>query len=159
MGRLRQVTESLNAMGSRKRANGIEVGGVGFPKEEYPDKELTQRIIGCAIRVHRELGPGYLEAIYENAMCHELAKQGLKFERQLVAQVFYDGAHVGEHRIDIFVEGKVVIELKSAETLTSRHIAQVISTLKAAKAKVGLLMNFDEAVLVNGIRRIVLSKA
>ena len=145
-------------MGPRKRANRIKLGGVGFPDEEYPEKELTQRIIGCAIRVHRELGPGYLEAIYENALCHELAKQGVKFERQRVAKVFYDGVHVGEHRIDIFVEGTVVIELKSAEMLTSKHTAQVISTLKAAKAEVGLLMNFDEAVLVDGIRRVVLSR-
>ena len=119
---------------------------------------MTGKIIGCAMAVHKELGPGYLECIYENAMAHELAKQSLRVERQKVVKVLYDGIPVGEHRVDLFVEGRVVVELKSVEIITSKHVAQAISTLKAVKAEVALLMNFDEAVLADGIRRVVLSK-
>ena len=131
---------------------------MGFPAREFPEQELTGKIIGCAIAVHKELGPGYVECIYENALAHELAKQGLRVERQKVVKVLYDGIPVGEHRVDLFVEGKVVVELKSVETITSKHVAQAISTLKAVKAEVALLMNFDEAVLADGIRRVVLSE-
>ncbi|MGC9455501.1 MAG: GxxExxY protein [Phycisphaerae bacterium] len=125
------------------------------PPAQYPQKELTEKIIGCAIRVHRELGPGYLEAIYETALSHELRKAGLGVERQKPVKVYYDGVEVGGHRVDILVEGKVVLELKSVETLTRKHTAQVISTLKACGAKVGLLINFDEVRLADGIRRVV----
>ncbi len=131
---------------------------VRCPDEKYPEKELTERIIGCAIRVHRELGAGYLEAIYENALVHEFVKEEIAFERQRTAKVYYDGVQVGEHRFDLFVESKVVVELKSVEMLTEKHLAQMISTLKTVGAKVGLLMNFDEAKLVDGIRRVVLTK-
>ncbi len=129
-----------------------------FPKDQYPEKDLTEKIIGCAISVHRELGPGYLEVIYERALAYEFRKQGLMFERQRSVKVFYDGVEVGEHRIDIFVEEKVVVELKSVERLTSRHVAQVISTLKAVGVEVGLLINFDEARVIDGIQRVVLSR-
>ncbi|MCD4699028.1 MAG: GxxExxY protein [Phycisphaerae bacterium] len=129
-----------------------------FPKEQYPEKELTEKIIGCAISVHRELGPGYLEILYERALAHEFKKQGLKFQQQRSAKVFYDGVEIGEHRIDLFVEEKVVVELKSVERLTSKHVAQVISTLKAVGVEVGLLINFDESRVVDGIQRVVLSK-
>jgi GxxExxY protein len=122
----------------------------------YPEQDLTEQIIGCGIRVHRALGPGYLEAIYENAFAHGLAKEGLAFDRQRVVKVFYDGIEVGEHRIDIVVEGRVVLELKSVETLHPKHVAQIISTLRAAGVKVGLLINFNEARLVDGIKRVVL---
>ncbi len=103
------------------------------------------------------MGPGYLEAIYENALALELRKQGLAFERQYVAPVYYDGAKVGEHRADILVERTVVVELKSVEDLTETHMAQVISTLKAVQVRVGLLMNFRSAKLVDGVRRVVLT--
>ena len=128
------------------------------PDHAYPEKELTERIIACAIAVHRELGPGFLEVIYENAIAHEMRKHGLRFERQYVVPVFYDGVQVGEHRVDLFVEGKVVVELKSVDALNEKHKAQVISTLKAVPARVGLLMNFNEARLVDGLQRVVLSE-
>ncbi len=138
-----------------QRASGAKVRGVGFSEDKYPEKELTQRIIGCAIEVHRALGPGYLEAIYENALAHELTKQGLRFERQRVVKVYYDDVEVGEHRLDLLVENKVVLELKSVDGLAPKHTAQIISTLKAVGAKVGLLINFDEARVVDGIKRVV----
>jgi len=145
-------------MPPRCRQPGAKVSGVSCSGEEYPHQELTEKIIGCAIRVHRELGPGYLEMIYENALAHELTKQGLGFQRQFEAPVYYDSVHVGLHRADVLVEGQVVIELKSVDTLSDKHVAQVISTLKAVKAKVGLLLNFNEARLVDGLRRVVLSQ-
>ena len=135
-----------------------EIRGNNVWDEDYPCKELTEKIIGCAIRVHRELGPGYLEAIYENALAHELRKQGLRIERQRTAKVVYDGVEVGEHRADILVEGAVVVELKSVDQINSKHVAQVISTLKAVGAQVGLLLNFDEVRMVDGVRRVILTK-
>ena len=142
----------------KEKTSGATVWSAGDrDDQEYPEKELTGRIIGCAIAVHRELGPGFLEAIYERAMAHELAKAGLKFSTQYVVKVFYDGVEVGEHRVDILVEGKVVVERKSVETVTDKHLAQVISTRKAVGAKVGLLINFDEPRLAHGVRRVVLS--
>ena len=138
--------------------NQARVLRANFPKEQYPEKELTEKIIGCAISVHRELGPGYLEILYERVLAHEFKKQGLEFQQQRSAKVFYDGVEIGEHGIDLFVEEKVVVELKSVERLTSRHVAQVISTLKAVGAEVGLLINFDESRVVDGIQRVVLSK-
>jgi len=122
----------------------------------YPEAELTERIIGACIAVHRELGPGYLEGIYENALAHELSQRGLPFERQRLMRVMYDGIEVGEHRIDLLVAGKVVLELKSVDQLTPKHVAQAISTLKAVGAKVALLVNFNEARVIDGIRRVVL---
>ena len=145
-------------MPPRRGQPGAKVSGVSYSGEEYPHQELTEKIIGCGIRMHRELGPGYLEMIYENAMAHELTKQGLRFQRQFEAPVYYDSVQVGLHRADVLVEGQVVIELKSVDTLSDKHVAQVISTLKATKATVGLLLNFNEARLVDGIRRVVLSQ-
>jgi GxxExxY protein len=137
---------------------GAEVTPAADVPGDYPEKDLTRAIIGCAIEVHRRLGPGYLEAIYEVALAHELTKKGLACQRQRVVNVLYDGVVVGEHRIDIVVEDKVVLELKSVEQLTAKHVAQTISTLKAAGLRVALLLNFDEAKLVDGVRRVILSE-
>ena len=136
------------------------IGTFGSPGQidDYPEKDLTERIIGCAIKVHRALGPGYLESIYENALAHELTKQGLGVQRQLPAKVVYDGVVCGEHRLDILVEGKVVLELKNVEAIHEKHLDQVISTLKAFKVRVGLLLNFNEAQLTRGLRRVILSE-
>lgn len=125
--------------------------------EAHPESELTSRIIGCAIAVHRELGPGFLEAVYENALSVELNRQGLAVERQKTARIRYQGVDVGEHRADLVVEGRVVVELKSVDQVLGKHVAQVISTLKALNVKVGLLLNFDEARLADGVRRVVLT--
>ncbi len=129
---------------------------VVHPNREYPERDLTEKIIARAIVVHRTLGPGFLEAIYENALSHELRKSGLGVERQKVVRIMYDGIDVGEHRADLLVEGKVVVELKSVDAISSKHVAQTISTLKALGVKVGLLINFDEARLVDGVKRVVL---
>lgn len=122
----------------------------------FPHKDLTFRINGCAIQVHKTLGPGFLESIYENALAVEFARQGLRYERQRSVQVIYEGVQVGEHRCDFVVEGKVLVELKSVDVLIEKHVAQVISTMKAFAVHVGLLFNFDETKLMDGFHRFVL---
>ena len=105
-------------------------------------EELTGSIIGAAIAVHKELGPGFLETIYENALAVELSHRGIVFEKQQIVPVFYKGTQVGEHRLDFLVEGKIVVELKAMKELEDIHCAQVRSYLKATHLKHGLLMNF-----------------
>ncbi len=133
-----------------REIRGRDVGG-----EEYLHKELTERIIGGAIKVHRELKAGFVESVYENALAHELAKAGLKVAKQVTYPVLYDDVVVGEHRADMVVEDKVVVELKAVSELAPQHVAQIMSTLKAANLRLGLLMNFHEARLVNGLRRVI----
>lgn len=132
-----------------------EIRGRNVNDEEYLHKDLTERIIGGAIKVHRELKAGFIESIYENALAHELTKAGLKVAQQVTYPVRYDGVLVGEHRADMVVEDKVVVELKAVSELAPHHMAQVMSTLKAANLRLGLLMNFHEARLVNGLRRVI----
>jgi GxxExxY protein len=127
-------------------------------RQEYPHRALTEKIIGCAIQVHRVLGPGYVESVYELALVHELVKQGMRVHRQRVYRVTYDGVEVGEHRVDVLVDETVVLELKNVECLLPIHAAQLISALKAVGAEVGLLINFNEEKLVHGIKRVVLTK-
>jgi len=133
-----------------KEIRGRDVGG-----EEYLHKDLTEQIIGCAIKVHRELKAGFVESIYENALAHELTKAGLKVAQQVTYPVHYDSVVVGEHRADMVVQDKVVVELKAVSELAPQHVAQIMSTLKAAKLRLGLLMNFHEARLVDGLRRVI----
>ena len=120
-------------------------------------EDLAFKIIGCAIEVHRVIGPGYLENVYENALAVELTRQGLSFERQVAVGVEYKGVNVGTGRIDILVEGLVVLELKSIDQFAPIHQAQVISYLKATGLQLGLLLNFNTEVLKDGVRRIVLT--
>src|SRR5213595_2624724 len=99
---------------------------------EIHNKALTDRIIAAAIRVHKELGPGFLEAMYEEALAIELAAGGLAFERQKLLPVFYREHLIGEHRLDFLVDGKVIVELKAISALEEIHFAIVRSYLKAA---------------------------
>jgi len=133
-----------------------EIAGANHDGRKYPHRELTEAIIGCAIAVHRELHAGYVEGIYENALLHELEKRGLRVERQKRLPVHYDGVLVGEHRADLIVEDKVVVELKAVTEYTDQHVAQLMSTIRAAGMQVGLLINFHQARLVNGVKRIVM---
>jgi GxxExxY protein len=125
--------------------------------ETGKESELTERIIACALAVHRELGPGLLESIYEEAMTIELADEGLPFVRQLAMPVFYKGVLLsGSFRVDLVVENRVAVELKVVEAILPVHKAQLLSYLKLGGWKVGLLFNFKTALLRDGIRRIVL---
>jgi len=112
---------------------------------EYGD--LTDKIIGCAIEVHKKLGPGFLESIYENAFILELEKQNLHGERQQEVIVKYDGIEVGRHRLDLIVNNTIVVELKAAKNIEDVHFAIVKSYLKTLGKEHGLIINFSKPIL------------
>lgn len=118
--------------------------------------EITEKIIGCAIEVHRHLGPGLLEATYESAMCIELRDSGLKFRCQPIFPAVYKGQTIGEYRPDLLVEDSVVVEIKSVERFDKVFEAQVLTYLRITGAKVGLLINFHSRLLRDGIHRYIL---
>jgi GxxExxY protein len=125
-----------------------------------PDEELDQlahAVIGAAIEVHRHLGPGFLEAVYEEALCVELSSRHIPFVRQAPLAVRYKGHAVGESRLDVLVANALVVELKAVEAIVPVHVAQVMSYLKATGHKLGLLINFNVPFLKSGIKRIILS--
>ena len=109
--------------------------------------ELTEKIIGCAIAVHKKLGPGFLESIYENAFILELKRQNLQVERQQEVIVKYDGIEVGRHRLDLIVDDTIVVELKAVKNIEDVHFAIVKSYLKALGKEHGLIINFSKPVL------------
>ena len=117
--------------------------------------ELTEKIIGCAIEVHRQIGPGLLESTYETALCIELELSGLKFQRQVAFPLRYKGRDIGEYRVDLIVEDAVVVEVKSVERLDPVFDAQVLTYLRVTGKKVGLLINFNSRFLKNGIKRFI----
>jgi GxxExxY protein len=119
---------------------------------ELGNKELSGRVIEAAIRVHKTLGPGFLESIYESALCLELAEQGISFERQKVVKLFYRDVVVGEHRLDIVVEGVLLVELKAVQAIEDIFFVVGRSQMKAAGLSDGLLLNFYSMPLA--IRRI-----
>ena len=119
--------------------------------------DLTNQIIGAAIAVHRELGPGLLESAYEACLAFELAKRGLRVEQQKPLPVHYQGVDLDcGYRIDLLVEERVIVELKAVERLEPIHNAQLLSYLKLSGLRLGLLINFNVLVLKNGIKRIAL---
>jgi GxxExxY protein len=118
--------------------------------------DLTGRIIGCAIEVHRRLGPGLLESIYESALAVEFAFAKISFERQVPIPIHYRGMLIGEHRLDVIVEKIVVLELKSVERFDPVFEAQLLTYLRITNLHVGLLINFNSRLLHEGIKRFVL---
>ena len=112
------------------------------PGKELGNKDLTERIIAAAIRVHRELGPGFLESIYEEALAIEFSTAGISFERQKLLPIFYREHLIGEHRLDFLIEQKVILELKAIAGFENIHFATVRSYLKACNINDGLLLNF-----------------
>ncbi len=119
-------------------------------------QELGKTIIGAAIEVHRELGPGLLESSYERCLVHELGLRGIDAERQRPQPISYKGLELEEgYRIDILVKGNVVLELKAVESINNLHIAQLLTYLKLSNCRLGYLINFNVPVLKNGIKRIV----
>jgi GxxExxY protein len=119
----------------------------------YEHDPLTHRIIGCAIEVHRHLGPGLLEGTYEKALCIELEEAGLSYIRQVPVPVLYKGHLIGEHRPDLVVCERVLVEIKSVETLHPVHRAQTLAYMRVLRMPVGLLMNFNSEVLRTSIKR------
>ena len=116
--------------------------------------ELSGHVIEAAIAVHRELGPGFIESIYESAMKTALRHRGMTYEAQKEVTVIFEGEEAGVHRLDLVVEGEIVVELKAVKTLEDIHFAQVKSYLKATGLCVGLLLNFNAPTLV--VKRVVL---
>ena len=117
---------------------------------------MTERIIGCGIEVHKQLGPGLLESIYESALCVELELAGLRYERQVPVSVSYKARNIGDLRLDLVVENLVLVEIKSVERIEPVFEAQVLTYLKISGKKVGLLINFNSRLLKTGIQRFVL---
>ena len=124
-----------------------------FPQEL---NDLSGQILGAAIEVHRQIGPGLLESIYEVAFDHELRLRGVAVERQGPVSVGDKDIQIGGQRLDLLVEGKIIVELKAVEFLSAVHEAQILSYLKAAGLRLGLLINFNVPRLIYGVRRFVL---
>lgn len=119
--------------------------------------DLTHAIIGCAIEVHRELGPGLLESAYEACLCHELSAAGIAFQRQSPLPVEYKGLRVDcGYRVDLLIEDQIAVEIKSIECLDRVHEAQLLTYMRLANKRVGLLINFNSKILKDGIVRRVL---
>ena len=120
------------------------------------ENDISNLIIGSAIEVHKQLGPGLLESAYEECLCFELRKEGVKYEKQKALPIVYKNVKLDcGYRIDLLVESKVIVELKSVDTLLPIHTAQLLSYLKISDLKLGLLINFNVKILKDGIKRIV----
>jgi len=158
MNRQGRGEDELNRQGRQERQD-AEPQNPGRLRME-PDAEtdrLAQEVIGAAIEVHRALGPGFLESLYEQAMSIELGLRGISFERQVPVAVNYKGHSIGESRLDLLVDGRLIVELKAVDQFASIHTAQVMSYLKATGHRLGLLINFNVIRLKDGVKRIVLS--
>jgi GxxExxY protein len=118
-------------------------------------REITHGVIGAAIEVHRVLGPGLLESVYEEALAIELELRGIPFQRQMAIELQYKGRPIGQARLDLLVAGSLVVELKAVEHLAAVHTAQVLSYLRATRHRRGLLITFNVPVLRLGIKRLV----
>ena len=118
--------------------------------------DLSERIIGCAIEVHRELGPGLLESVYETALCIELKTAGVDFKRQVGIPLFYKGELISEHRPDLIVADRIVVEIKSITRFDPIHTAVMLTYLRVAQLQVGLILNFNTPYLRHGVRRVML---
>jgi GxxExxY protein len=118
--------------------------------------KLTERVIGACIEIHRHLGPGLLESAYEECLCFELSQQGIQFERQKPLPVTYKGVRLDcGYRLDIVVEDAVILELKTVEKLQPIHRAQLLTYLKLTNLSLGLLLNFNVPVMIEGVMRVV----
>jgi len=116
--------------------------------DEYLHQELTEQVIGCSYRVHNELGAGFLEKVYQNALAVELRESGICFEQEYPLSVHYHGHLVGEYVPDFIVDGKVIVGLKAISDLSPPHEVQLVNYLKATGLRVGLLINFGKSVAV-----------
>lgn len=123
------------------------------------ENEIAKKVIGIAIEVHSALGPGLLESTYKECLFYALKNQGLNVQKELALPLVYAGVHLEcGYRIDILVENKVVIELKSVEALNDVHLAQTLTYIKLGAYKLGLLINFNVALLKNGLKRVINGK-
>jgi GxxExxY protein len=126
-----------------------------FPEPSPHLDQLARRVIGASIEVHRQLGPGYPESLYERAMCIELRRSGIPFRSQVAVPVFYKGEGIGEGQLDLLIDEALVVELKAVDRWAMVHEAQVIAYLKATRLQLGLLFNFNVHLMKHGIRRVI----
>jgi GxxExxY protein len=148
--RTTENTENLIVIKKRKNTEYTE-------KNKMEINELTEKVIGCAIEVHKSLGPGLLEAAYEQCLAKELNLKGIKFETQAPLPIKYKGMELEcGYRVDFLIEKVLIIELKSLEKILDIHKAQILTYMKLSSIKVGLLINFNVKLLKNGIQRFVL---
>ena len=125
-----------------------------YTEDKYPHSEITDKIIKCAIEVHKVLGPGFVESIYEKALICEMRRDGLKVEEQVLVPIVYKGRNAGEHRLDLVVEEAVIVENKAVKEFDDIHQAQILSYLKATEKRIGLLINFAKTRI--DIKRVIL---
>lgn len=119
------------------------------------DNELTEHIIGCAIRAHRNLGPGLLESVYVNCLILEFKRIGLRFEREKAVPILYEGEKLDcGFRLDLLVENRIIVEAKAIEDLQDIHVSQLLTYLRLSERKIGLLINFNVKLLKEGIKRV-----
>jgi len=145
-------TEKKNYRFFKNSVNSV----VASSSKDYPLKDVTERIISCAIEVHSTLGPGLLESVYEEALAQELTIRGIAYEKQKEIALKYKGKEIGKHRIDFLIENEVIVELKAVETMVKIYEAQILTYLKAMDKRVGLLINFNVERLKDGIKRRIL---
>jgi len=146
---------NVNRKGTESAKDAKNVNGSAGPEPDPELDRLAHEVIGAAIEVHRVLGPGLLESVYEEALCVELRLRGLPFVRQPPVDLSYKGHPVGKGRLDLLVGGALVVELKAVEALGAVHKAQVISYLRMTGYRLALLINFNVSRLRDGIRRII----
>jgi len=126
--------------------------------EEFDEtlNDLSYQVIGAAMEVHRILGPGLLESVYQEALCIELEDRSIPYEQQKIVGIEYKGRAIGDMRADVIVDKRIIIELKAVERILPVHQAQLLTYLKITKIRLGLLINFNTSILKNGIKRVVL---
>ena len=155
------MTEEEKPQGARGAQGSEEKGRTLFRPDprfwETPSEanDAARRVVDAAVEVHRHLGPGYFESVYENALVVELGLRGIRFERQVAFRVEYKGHDVGEGRMDLVIERCMVVELKAVDRFTDVHVAQALSYLKATGHPLALLINFKVPVLLRGVKRLV----
>ncbi len=120
---------------------------MSYVSSQYPDSELTGKIIGCAMEVHRTLGNGFQEKIYQRALAIEMTYQGLSFSQEHEMNIIYKGTHIGTRRVDFFVEGRIMVEIKAVIKLEDIHLAQAINYIEIYRLPIGLLINFGSRSL------------
>ena len=121
------------------------------------DEDVTRVVIGAAIEVHRVLGPGLLESIYEKCLCHELRQRGVEFKRQVLLPIVYKGYSLdSEPKMDIVLPGRLVVELESVDQLHPIHEAQLLTFMKLSHIRLGLLLNYNVLLLKDGLKRMIL---
>jgi len=142
---------------------GEEVLGLIMSLKQHSDmpseiERLSKEVVDCFFSVHKELGPGLLEKIYEDALCHEFDLRGLKFQRQMPVAVSYKGKKMPtDYRIDIIVDNTIIVELKAVDRVLPVHEAQILSYMKLTGSPLGLIANFNTTLMEDGIKRVVLT--